>query len=59
MTDEDEIKEMIKVSEVKCQFYNIGKNETVENNEIINKLIEDAFAMTKNSNLNKKDCIIF
>ena len=59
MTDEDEIKEMIKVSEVKCQFYNIGKNETFENNEIINKLIGDAFELSKNSNLNKKDCVIF
>ena len=59
MTDEDEIKEMIKVSEVECQFYNIGKNETFENNEIINKLIGDAFVLSKNSNLNKKDCVIF
>ena len=59
MTDEDEIKEMIKVSEVECQFYNIGKNETFENNQIINKLIGDAFELSKNSNLNKKDCVIF
>ena len=59
MTDEDEIKEMIKISEVKCHFYNIGENKTEQNNEIINKLIEDAFEISKNSNSSKKDCILF
>ena len=59
MTDEDEIKEIIKVSEVKCEFHNIGKNEFFENNDIINKLIENVFELTKNNILNKKDFVIF
>jgi len=58
-TDEDEIKEMIKVSEVKCQFYNIGKNKTEQSNEIINKLIEDAFVMPKKSRTKKRILFLF
>ena len=52
-TGEDEIKEMIRVSEVKCQFYNIGKNKIEQSNEIINNLIEDAFEMPKKSQTKK------
>ena len=59
MTDDDEIKHMIKVSEVDCSFYNIGNNNTEENNKIIDKLISNAFENSKNNSSNKKDCIIF
>ena len=59
MTDEEEIKEMIKVSEVDCSFYNIGNNEIEQNNEIIEQLISHAVENAKTNNANKKDCIIF
>ena len=59
MTDESEINEMIKVSEVECSFHNIGNNEIDENNKIIDKLISNAVENAKNNNSNKKDCIIF
>ena len=59
MTDEDEIKQMIKVSEVECSFYNIGNNEIDENNIIIDKLINSAVENAKSNNSNKKDCVIF
>ena len=59
MTDELEIKEMIRVSEVECSFFNIGNNETEENNQIIDKLINDAVENAKTNSANKKDCMIF
>ena len=59
MTDEEEIKEMIKVSEVECSFYNIGNNEIEENNKIIDQLISHAVENAKTNNANKKDCVIF
>ena len=59
MTDDDEIKHMIKVSEVDCSFYNIGNNDIEENNKIIDIFISNAFENSKNNSSNKKDCIIF
>ena len=59
MTDEDEINEMIRVSEVNCKFYNIGKNDTSQNNAIFDKLINTALEYEKANSVNKKDCNIF
>lgn len=59
MTDDDEIKEMIKVSEVNCTFYNIGKNDTSQNNAIFDTLINTAVQYAKANSANKKDCNIF
>ena len=55
MTDEIEIKEMIKISEVESTFYNIGNNEIEENNEIIDQLISKAVENAKTNSSNKKD----
>ena len=59
MTDEIEIKEMIKISEVESTFYNIRNNEIEENNEIIDQLISKAVENAKTNSSNKKDCEIF
>ena len=59
MTDEIEIKEMIKISEVESTFYNIGNNDIEENNEIIDQLISKAVENAKTNSSNKKDCEIF
>ena len=57
-TDEKEINEMIKISEVECSFFNIA-DKSVENiNKIIDELIVNSIENAKN-NLNKKDCNIF
>ena len=59
MTDEMEIKEMIRISEVDCSFFNIGNNDIEENNKIIDQLITKAIEYAKTNNSNKKDCEVF
>ena len=58
MTDEEEIKELIEVAEIKGSFHDIGKYNTEEKIEVIDNLIETSYEEAKN-NVNKKDCIIF
>ena len=57
-TDDEEINEMIKMSEVECGFYNIADKKPEEINKIIDELIVNSVENAKN-NMNKKDCIIF
>ena len=59
MTDEAEINEMIKVSEVDSSFFNIGNNDIEQNSQIIDRLISNAFENAKTNSSNKKDCNIF
>ena len=57
-TDEKEINEMIKMSEVECSFSNIADKSVEDINKIIDELIVNSVENAKN-NLNKKDCNIF
>ena len=57
-TDEKEINEMIKVSEVECSFFNIADKSNEDINKIIDELIVNSVENAKN-NQNKKDCCIF
>ena len=57
-TDEKEINEMIKVSEVECSFFNIADKSNEDINKIIDELIVNSVENAKN-NQNKKDCFIF
>ena len=57
-TDEKEINEMIKVSEVECSFFNIADKSNEDINKIIDELIVNSVENAKN-NQNKKDCYIF
>ena len=59
MTDDAEINEMIKVSEVESSFFNIGNNDIEENNQIIDRLISNAVENAKTNSSNKKDCNIY
>ena len=56
-TDEKEINEMIKISEVDCSFYNIADKSVEDINKIIDELIVNSVENAKN-NISKKDCII-
>ena len=56
-TDDEEINEMIKVSEVDCSFYNIADRNPEDINKIIDEVIVNSVENAKN-NMNKKDCII-
>ena len=58
MTDEEEIKELIEVAEIKGSFHDIGKYNTKEKIEVIDNLIETSYEDAKN-NMNKKDCLIY
>ena len=58
MTDEEEIKELIEVAEIKGTFYNIGNIGKAETTNLIDNLIETSYEEAKN-NVNKKDCVIF
>ena len=58
MTDEREIKDLISVTGIKGDFYDIGNKSKEEKNALIDNLIETSYEDAKN-NMNKKDCIIF
>ena len=58
MTDEQEINYLIEITGIKGEFYdlrNLDKNKVCE---LIDKLIEKIFEYAQ-SNINKKDCLIF
>ena len=56
-TDEKEINQMIKISEVDCSFFNIADKSVEDINKIIDELIVNSVENAKN-NISKKDCII-
>ena len=58
MTDEEEIKYLIDVTEIKGEFYDIGNKNKQEKCDLIDRLIETSYEEGKN-NMNKKDCIIY
>ncbi len=58
MTDEEEIKELIEVAEIKGTFHDIGNKDSKAKNELIDNLIETSYEEAKN-NINKKDCVVF
>ena len=58
MTDEEEIKELIEVAEIKGIFHDIGNKDSKAKNELIDNLIETSYEEAK-SNMKNKDCIIF
>ena len=58
MTDAEEIKYLIEVTEIKGKFYDIGNKNNKEISALIDELIETSYEEAK-TNMNKKDCIIF
>ena len=58
MTDEEEIKELIEVAEIKGTFHDIGNKDSKDISSLIDNLIESSYEEAKN-NMNKKDCLIF
>ena len=58
MTDEEEIKALIDVTEIKGQFFDIANKNSKEISNLIDQLIETSYEEAK-SNMNKKDCVIF
>ena len=58
MTDEEEIKALIDVTEIKGQFFDIGNKNSKEISDLIDQLIETSYEEAK-SNMNKKDCVIY
>ena len=58
MTDEEEIKELIEVAEIKGIFHDIGNKDSKAKNELIDNLIETSYEEAKN-NMKNKDCMIF
>lgn len=59
MTDEEEIKELIDVTEINGKFYDIGRLNDQEKANLIDKLINAAYEESKNSKGKKEDCNIF
>ena len=58
MTDQEEVKYLIDVTEIKGEFYDIGNQSEKEKCELIDRLIETSYEDAKN-NMNKKDCNIY
>jgi hypothetical protein len=58
MTDEEEIKALIDVTEIKGQFFDIANKNSKEISNLIDQLIETSYEEAK-SNMNKKDCVIY
>ena len=59
MTDEEEIKELIEVTETKGKFYDIGVLNNQGKADLIDKLIKYAYEESKNNKGKKDDCNIF
>ena len=58
MTDEEEVKSLIDVAEIKGDFYDIGNKNVNEKCDLIDNLIEEAYKDAK-ENVKQKDCIIY
>ena len=58
MTDAEEIKYLIEVTEIKGKFYDIGNKNNKEISALIDELIETSYEEAK-TNMNKKDCVIY
>ncbi len=58
MTDEQEINYLIEITGIKGEFFDMRNMEKPDINKLIDNLIEKIFEYAQ-SNVNKKDCVIF